>query len=286
MKVYRRSYRHSSQKGKRKRRMITLLTLLAIIILVVGTVIYFTYARQNSADPTSSLPMEPTATLQPSPTAEPTPTPTPEPTPTLVPSASPSEAVPDSYFDDAVFIGDSRTEGFMLYSGLSSTAASYTSTGLTVDTVFTKPVVKSGEGKITIVDALKRHRFSKIYVMFGVNELGWAYDSIFIEKYQKFIEEIKASQPNAVIYVQSILPVTKKKSESDPIYNNIQIHKYNDLIEKMAKECGVEYLDVAQSVTDESGNLFENASTDGIHLTKEYCEKWLDYLKTHTKEVS
>ena len=29
-----------------------------------------------------------------------------------------SEAVEDTYFEDAVFLGDSRTEGFRLYSGL------------------------------------------------------------------------------------------------------------------------------------------------------------------------
>lgn len=64
-----------------------------------------------------------------------------------------SEAVDTSYFDDAVFIGDSRTEGFILSTGLSN-ATAYTQKGLMVDTVFTNPVVNMG-GKRTIKNITK-----------------------------------------------------------------------------------------------------------------------------------
>lgn len=44
-----------------------------------------------------------------------------------------SEAVSEEYFDDAVFIGDSRTEGLIMYTDLPNTTA-YTDKGLMVDT--------------------------------------------------------------------------------------------------------------------------------------------------------
>ena len=50
----------------------------------------------------------------------------------------------------------------------------------------------------------------------------------------------------------------------------------------MAKEKGVHYLNLNEALADKDGNLFADASTDGIHPTKEYCLVWLDYLKTHT----
>lgn len=59
-----------------------------------------------------------------------------------------SAPVPESpktdstWFDDAVFIGDSRTEGLILNTGLNN-AIEYTHKGLMVDTVFTKPVIGS-----------------------------------------------------------------------------------------------------------------------------------------------
>ncbi len=52
----------------------------------------------------------------------------------------------------------------------------------------------------------------------------------------------------------------------------------------MAEEKQVYYLNVAEAVADDNGYLPEEASTDGVHLNKEYCAKWLDYLKSHTAE--
>lgn len=48
-----------------------------------------------------------------------------------------SGQVADSYFDDAAFIGDSRTQGLQLYTGLPN-ATFYATQGLMVDTFFSK----------------------------------------------------------------------------------------------------------------------------------------------------
>lgn len=50
----------------------------------------------------------------------------------------------------------------------------------------------------------------------------------------------------------------------------------------MCEEKGAVYLDVAEAVRDESGALPEEATVDGIHLKKDYCLKWTDYIRTHT----
>ena len=50
----------------------------------------------------------------------------------------------------------------------------------------------------------------------------------------------------------------------------------------MTNDKKVFYLDVAEVMKDESGNLPVDASLDGVHLKKEYCQKWYEYLKTHT----
>lgn len=190
----------------------------------------------------------------------------------------------EDYFSDAVFIGDSRTQGFILYSGLSNTTM-YADKGLSVESVFTKECISTAEGKVSIMDALAQNPdFKKAYVMLGVNELGWAYPSIFQEKYQKLIQRIKEINPDAEIYVQSILPVSQEKSDGDKVYNNPRIQEYNQLIQEVAVEEKVYYLNVAEAVADENGALPADASTDGVHLNKAYCEKWLEYLKNHTVE--
>ena len=49
--------------------------------------------------------------------------------------------VDDSYFDDAVFIGDSRTVGMYEYGGLEKTSTFYASTGLTIYKMFDSAIV-------------------------------------------------------------------------------------------------------------------------------------------------
>lgn len=192
-----------------------------------------------------------------------------------------SEAVDASYFDDAVFIGDSRTEGFMLYTGLSN-ATAYTHKGLMVDTVFTDPVINMGGEKTSVMGALGKTSFSKVYIMFGINETGWPYSNLFIEKYSAIIDEIKKNNSKALIYVQSILPVSQKVSFSHRYVKNTKINEYNLLIQQMAEKKGVYYINSAESVAAPDGYLPEEAASDGIHLKKDYCDKWLEYLKTHT----
>ncbi len=192
-----------------------------------------------------------------------------------------STAVDVSYFNDAVFIGDSRTEGFILNTNLSQ-ATSYTHKGLMVNTVFTQEVIDIEGTKLSVMDALKATQFSKVYIMLGINELGWAYSSKFIDKYSEMIDEIKAINPNAIIYIQSILPVSEEVSATHDYVKNDKIKEYNTLLFQMATEKQVFFLDTAAAVIDENGCLPADAATDGIHLKKQYCEKWLQYLVTHT----
>lgn len=192
-----------------------------------------------------------------------------------------SETVENSYFDDAVFIGDSRTEGLILHTGLSN-AIAYTHKGLMVDTVFTRPVIYKNNQKMSVMDALRQTDFRKVYIMLGINETGWPYSSIFIEKYGRIIDEIQSINPKAIIYVQEILPVTNSVSQTHSYVKNETIRAFNALIRQMAEEKQIYYIDTGAAVADADGILPEDAAVDGIHLKPPYCEQWLQYLKTHT----
>ena len=97
----------------------------------------------------------------------------------------------------------------------------------------------------------------------------------------EIIDEIKKINPDAIIYVESILPVSEKVSMNHSYIKKAKIDEYNVLIKEMVKEKGVYYLDISSAVANEAGYLPEDAATDGIHLNKKYCDKWLQYLKTH-----
>lgn len=187
------------------------------------------------------------------------------------------------YFKDAVFIGDSRTEGFILNNGLTAKITSFTYKGLTVNTIFSDKVININGEKLTIIDALKETDFSKVYIMLGINEIGWVYSDIFIDKYSEIIDEIKNINPESIIYIQSIIPVTEKVSNEHPYIRNSKIEEYNVLLKKLAEEKNVYYLNVQEALINENNVLPDDAATDGIHLNKKYCVKWLEYLKEHTK---
>ena len=189
----------------------------------------------------------------------------------------------DNEFDSTVaFIGDSRTQGFIMYNGLKE-VQDYSYIGLMVDTAVTKKFVKTDDGnKITLLEDMKNKNIKKVYIMLGVNELGWSYPEVFKLKYGELIDSIREVKPDCKIYLQSIIPVTKSKSNSYDIYNNSKIAKYNEYIKEVAKDKNVNYLDVKSVMVDSEGNLPESASTDGIHIGKNYCEKWLEYLKRNS----
>lgn len=195
-----------------------------------------------------------------------------------VPQSSP---VDDSYFSDAVFMGDSRTEGFALFSGL-DTMTTYASRGLNVSTVFTDATIDFNGTMVTAIEALRSTTFSKLYIMFGLNEASWPYSEVFIEEYGDIIDEAKTINPNAIIYIQSILPVTKSCSDSSESFNKTKIDSLNEMLKQLAAEKQVYYIDCEKALADSEGYLPEEASTDGIHFGVPECEAWLEYLKTHT----
>ena len=120
--------------------------------------------------------------------------------------------------------------------------------------------------------------FDKVILALGVNDLGHNYIEDFTEPYGELIALVKENQPNAKIFLQAILPVTKKVSDSHKYNNNAQIYWYNIHIVEMAEQWGVGYLNPAPAVVDAEGCLVSEATRDGIHLNKEYCIRWAEYM--------
>lgn len=181
-------------------------------------------------------------------------------------------------FADAVFIGDSRTVGLGMNTDKPK-ATFYASIGLNVSTVETEESVLLDNGNYgTVLDALKQKQFRRIYIMFGINELGWPYPDVFQEEYEAVINKIKELQPDAVVYVQSILPVSSLATNTNPVFTNENVENFNLYVQNAAANTGSVYLDVASCLKDENGSLPMEASTDGIHLIREYCTVWMNYL--------
>ena len=203
-----------------------------------------------------------------------------EPAAPVVMPEGPTEPEPFAEdFSDAAFLGDSRTEGLLIHTGLSE-ADFFTDVGLMVNEALSGQKLPLPDGsRGTAVQALSGKTYRRVYLMFGVNELGWDADGVFRDDYIALLQAIREVQPEAVLYVQTIFPVTKEKSDGDSVYNNDNVRRFNARVREAAEEAGAVLVETAALFDDGEGNLPQEASADGIHLTHSYYLQWLDYLR-------
>ena len=187
--------------------------------------------------------------------------------------------VDDSYFDDAVFIGDSRTVGLHDYGGLDHSDF-YATVGMNIYDLWKDAFCEVNGKKVTLEEALRAKQYKKVYFQIGINEMGRGTLDGFMDEYQNAVEKFKTLQPDAIIYVQAIMHVTQKKSDSDPIFNNPGIDARNQRIQQLADGVRVFYIDVNEVVCDDQGGLKQELTFDNLHLYGSKYNIWVDFLKT------
>lgn len=243
-------------------------------------------SNQPDAEPSAQPDATPSGQPDAAPSGQPDTTPTPEPTPTPIPLGDDGLPIVDyctvdsTYFDDAVFIGDSRTRSLQLYSGLENTTF-LADTGLTIYTVLDKQLTSSTGEKTTVRDYLSSHSFHKIYMMLGVNELGTGTTESFVTSYHEVLQTVQELQPDAVIYLQAIMNISQSKHNEGTYINNDTIHERNELLKTLADNQSIYWLDVNPAVCDENGYLIDEYTFDGVHLQAKYVSIWVNWLEEH-----
>lgn len=190
--------------------------------------------------------------------------------------------VDESYFSDALFIGDSRQQGFGMYCELPGITC-YAQKSFQASMVSTKPLVETPLGKITLVDALaiEQHKYGKVYIMYGLNDMGSTTVESMDDYFYNLIDYVKLTQPTATIYLESIIHVSAQEEASKPIFSNDKIDERNTHLKKIAKKEGITFINLNNIFTDENNCLFSDAASDGVHLKAEYIIQWRDYLMSH-----
>lgn len=182
------------------------------------------------------------------------------------------------YFDDALFIGDSRTVGIMEYGNIPQ-ATFFADTGLSVFGLEKKKISVPGKGKVSFDEVLGEKQYGKIYLMLGINELGYQFDTIR-GKYEETIEKIRMNQKDAIVFLCANLHVTEEQSKKDAIYNNENVDRVNDMISHLADNETTFYIDVNELFDDGNGCLSKEYSSDSFHVLGKYYITWVDWLCT------
>ena len=186
------------------------------------------------------------------------------------------QTVGKEYFDDALFIGDSRTVGISEYGDLNN-AIFFANTGMSVYNVFEKNVSVPKVGKLKLKQLLNYKKFGKIYIMLGINELGYNQEKT-LKKYKDLLKFIQEKQSNAIIYIEANLHVTAEKSNKDKTINNININKINNEISQLADNEKIFFIDINEKFDDENENLSSNYTYDNVHIYAKYYKEWSEWL--------
>lgn len=202
-----------------------------------------------------------------------------------------TEPADDDYFADTLFIGDSRMQGVEFACSKDSKATFFTAVSVRASQIATREGVKmlvNGVVKnVSIIDAIRisDRQFKRIYMMFGINELGtYGGTPAIIKEYKMAVERIAEIQPEAEICILGVMPVFNSKgyvSGYTGYEANPRILDLNIALIEMANEMKLHYLDIYHLFVTDDGQLKPDVSKDGIHLLGVYSKELMEYVKNH-----
>lgn len=174
-----------------------------------------------------------------------------------------------------LFLGNSITSGLSQYLGEKD---SVVVSGINGD--FT-------EGLLQRVGGCVNEEVSSVFIQIGINDIlaGFSRKRI-LENYQEIIRKVKQHVPAYAIHVQSIFPVSFNEGfMSDPEDANDQIRKVNEGLKKLCREENVHYMDLHPLFIEE-GQLREDYTFDGVHLTDTGYKRWIKELDRFLRRSS
>lgn len=178
--------------------------------------------------------------------------------------------IDEEFFSNALFIGDSITEGISAYGFLDKKNVLAVK-GLTV--------LKAEKE----MDAIAKRKPDRIYILLGSNDLLYGMDSEkFSSEYIEFIQHIKEKLPETKLYIQSIFPVSREVESKKPMLSNSRIDIFNKDLKKMAEQQGIGYIDISGLLKDASGIMNKDYTSDGIHVKYKFYSIWLDCIKRNS----
>ena len=145
-------------------------------------------------------------------------------------------------------------------------------------------VYVSGVGDVFPSGLLSSRQYGKIYLMLGINEVGNALEST-VDSYTRLVEWIQSKQPEADIFIQGNLHVSKRRSDSDKMVNNQAINGLNRELSKLADDEKVFYLDANVIFDDENGALGADKTGDSTHLYAKYYPRWGEWIVDQTSLI-
>ncbi len=190
-----------------------------------------------------------------------------------------------SFFDDAVFIGDSISLKLSYYAASSGELgkAKFLVVGSygVANAINDHPDTKLNYQGTTYTDfekALAATGGKKLFVMLGMNDIGLYGIDGTITNWGKFLDMVRSSCPDMKIYIQSMTPVWTGGEKGG--LKNPNVDAYNAKLKTFAQSNGCTFIDVAPYMKDSTGGLATVYCSDSfVHLSTEGAKAWVKVLR-------
>ena len=184
------------------------------------------------------------------------------------------------YLNRCVFLGDSRTVAMVNY-GLINDDAALAQIGISHPSFAGNQFVNNAGKQYTLKSYLSSHQAPVIYIALGVNGINDPSEEHYKTSFIELIDKIMEQAPNSNIVLMSIGPVDDNGAYRNTVQNS-QINKYNDFLRETAKDKHIFYLDIAEELTGDDGQVKpEYNGGDGLHYSNSGCQAIFDYIVSH-----
>lgn len=202
----------------------------------------------------------------------------------------------DSYFDDAVFVGDSVTNQLFRYIR-EQRSKGKTPLGdvrfLAVDNysiwigchsnLYGKVRLKYRGNEVTLHGGLNAMKAGKVFVLLGLNDHAGDQLEADVRRYGLIIDHVFEKNPDIHFVAQSCTPLVK--AGCGKTLNKKNIDAFNARLEALCEEKGVAYLDIATPLMGEDGYLpLAYAYDRQAHMNDKGLKIWLNTLRSYARD--
>lgn len=197
------------------------------------------------------------------------------------------------FLEDSLFVGDSVTDGFKLYvnnygdmpSVNFFSCASYGFINACRDKESSDLHPKIGGETKYIWEAVEYYQAERVFINFGLNDYGYATDSMIQTSLDKICSEIHNVSPSTEIVFLSSGFFTREAREQGKGVDNDRVRNKNEYVLNYCDENGYDFIDVSWAFADNDGYLRKEFSYDNYcHLNYKDYVLWEEILMAYAAE--
>lgn len=194
-----------------------------------------------------------------------------------------------SFFDDAVFIGDSISAALKSWhekTGCFGEAMFMTRNTMGLENTLDGRITISYQGqKLSPEEAVLASGKKKVFVMLGHNDILLYKVEGCLERWEEFARRIMEMNPDVELYIQSCTPMSWV-SQTDG-FNNEMLTELNEGLRLFCEEKGYHYVETAPWFRDLSNGMADVYSSDKyVHINFDGAALWERILKAYAAEQS